>query len=180
MMVTWLVGSVHATVPETDPRMTTRRLPVASEVGRADVLVATTVSASEAHRPSWCFMHTPGPMPVHSLSPEQERQVFVAVSQMGVLPPQWLLLVQRTHCPTALPERTQTGLLGSFAWHSSSDLQAPHVVAVQMGLLPEQFVLVRHSTHLLVDVWQYGVVVPTTPEQWVLLVHWTQAPVLAQ
>ncbi len=147
MMATWLpLGSVHDAVPVTEPRMMIRLLPVGMDEGRVGVLVTTTVSASEAQWPS--RMHTPGPMPAHSLSPVQARQVLVVVAQMGVVPPQWLLLVHRTHCPAALPDDTQAGLLVSLSEHSLSDLQAPHVVAVHIGWLPEQLVLVRHSTHL--------------------------------
>jgi hypothetical protein len=93
-------------------------------------------------------------MPVHSLSPVHGRQVLVVVSQIGVLPPQWLLLVHRTHWPAALPEVAQIGVLVSLSWHSLSALQAPHVVAVQIGLFPVQLLLARHSTHLLVLVSQ--------------------------
>lgn len=46
------------------------------------------------------------------------------------------------------------GVLVSLSWHSLSDLHAPHVVAVQIGLLPVQLLLARHSTHLLVPVSQ--------------------------
>jgi hypothetical protein len=47
------------------------------------------------------------------------------------------------------------------------------VAVLQMGVVPEQLVLVRHCTHLLVVVSQTGVV----PEQVELSVHCTHAPV---
>ena len=54
MMVTWgLPESVQATVPVTEPRMMTTRLPVGMDDGILAALVTTTVSPSEAHRPSW-------------------------------------------------------------------------------------------------------------------------------
>jgi hypothetical protein len=56
-------------------------------------------------------------------------------------------------------------------------LQAAQVSAevLQMGVVPEQLVLLRHWTHLFVLVSQTGVV----PEQVELSVHCTQAPVVA-
>jgi len=48
----------------------------------------------------------------------------------------------------------------------------------QTGVVPEQLVLVRHCTHLLVAVLHSAVV----PAHWALFVavHWTQAPLVAQ
>jgi hypothetical protein len=52
------------------------------------------------------------------------------------------------------------------------------VAVAQTGVTPEQLVLVRHCTHLLVAVLQRAV----EPAHWVLfeVVHWTQAPLAAQ
>jgi len=93
-------------------------------------------------------------MPAHWLSPVQGRQVLVDVSQMGVLPPQWLLLVHATQVPVAVPEVAHALVAESRAAHSSFDLQAPHKLLEQMGFATEQLVLARHSTHLLVPVSQ--------------------------
>ena len=51
------------------------------------------------------------------------------------------------------------------------------VAVAQMGVLPEQLVLVRHCTHLLLEVLHRAVV----PVHSVLFeaVHWTQAPLAA-
>ncbi len=155
MMVTWgPPESVHATVPVTEPRMMTRRLPVGMDEGKVGVLVTTTVSASEAHRLSWCFMHPPWPIPVHSPSAVQGRQLLLPVSQMGVLPAQWLLLVHVTQVPAAVPAVAHALVAESLAAHSSFDLHAPQRLLEQMGFATEQLVLVRHSTHLLVPVSQ--------------------------
>jgi hypothetical protein len=50
------------------------------------------------------------------------------------------------------------------------------VVIAQMGVAPEQLVLVRHCTHLFEVVSHTGVV----PEQVELSVHCTHAPVVEQ
>ena len=89
-------------------------------------------------------------MPVHWLSAVQGRQVLLAVSQMGVLPPQWLLLVHWTQAPDVAHAFCEE----SRAPHSSSDLHAPQRLREQIGFVPEQLVLMRHSTHLLVPVSQ--------------------------
>jgi len=80
--------------------------------------------------------------------------VFEDVSQIGVLPPQWLLLVHWTQAPADVPVLAHAFFEESLAPHSSSDLHAPHRLLEQIGFVPEQLVLVRHSTHLLVLVSQ--------------------------
>jgi hypothetical protein len=55
-------------------------------------------------------MHTPGPMPLHSVSAVQARQVFVVVLQIGVLPEHWVLLVHCTHWPARVPVAAQVVL----------------------------------------------------------------------
>jgi hypothetical protein len=162
-------------VPVTDPRITTSRMPDGTDVlGRlALVEVTITVSAPEAHRPSWWLMHTPGPMAEHSLSAVQARQVLVVVLQIGVVPEQVVLSMHATHAPVV----EHAGWVESTAAHWPEDVHPVHVlVAVeQMGVTPEQLALVRHWTHLFVVVSQTGV----APEHVVLSTHSTHAPVLA-
>ena len=98
MVICWLDKN-QAMVPETEPRTTSRRLPAWMEVGRLPPVVTTTVSASEAQRPSWWLMQTPGPIPVHSVSAVHARQLLVAVLQTGVVPAQSVLPVHWTHAP---------------------------------------------------------------------------------
>ena len=90
---------VHVMFPVTEPWMTTKSLPEATElVGKLPLDdVTTRVSALEAQWPS--VMHTPGPIPEHSLSAVHARQAFVVVSQMGVVPEQVLLSVHCTQAP---------------------------------------------------------------------------------
>ena len=160
----------HAMVPETAPRTTSRRFPVGMEVGRVPPVVTTMVSASEAQRPSWWLMQTPGPIPVHSVSAVHARQALVAVLQMGVVPPQSVLLVHWTHAPA----EEQAGVAGLLAAHWLDVVQAVHVsvVAEQMGVAPAHVALAVQPTHLFVAVSQTGV----APEHCVFVVHWTHAP----
>ena len=91
-------------------------MPAGLEVlGRlALVALTTTVSASEAQRPSWWFIQTPGPTAAHSVSAVHARQVFVLVLQMGVAPEQSVLPVHWTQAPVA---RAQAGRAGLLAAH---------------------------------------------------------------
>jgi len=96
--------------------------------------------------------------------------LFVVVSQTGVVPEHVVLSV---HC-TQAPAAEQAGWAGSAAAHWLAEAQAEQacVVALQIGVAPEQFPLVRHCTHLFVVVSQTGV----APEHVELSVHCTQAP----
>jgi hypothetical protein len=98
--------------------------------------------------------------------------LFVAVSQREVLPEQVLLSVHCTQAPVA----AHAGCVRSAALHWAAVLHAAQVSAevLQMGVVPEQLVLLRHCTHLFVALSQTGVV----PEQVELSVHCTQAPVV--
>jgi predicted metal-dependent phosphotriesterase family hydrolase len=91
-------------VPATEPLITNNLLPVGTEVGSTPPVATTMVSAAEAQRPSWWLMHTPGPMPTHSVSAVQARQVFVVVLQMGVAPEQVVLSVHCTHLPVPVAQ----------------------------------------------------------------------------
>ena len=170
-MLTWGPDRVHVMVPETEPRTTSNRLPDGTAVGSVPPVVTTIVSASEAQRPSWWFMHTPGPMPVHSLSAVHARQVFVVVLQTGVVPEHVVLSV---HCIQA-PVVEHAGAEALFAAHWVEAVQAVQVsvVVAQIGVAPEHVELVVHPTHLFVVVSQTSV----APEHVVLSVHCTQAPV---
>jgi hypothetical protein len=90
---------VHVMFPVTEPWMTTKSLPVGTElVGKLPLdEVKTRVSALEAQWPS--VMHTPGPIPEHSLSAVQAWQAFVVVLQMGAVPEQVELSVHCTQAP---------------------------------------------------------------------------------
>jgi hypothetical protein len=119
-------------------------------------------------------MHTPGPVPEHSLSAEHFRQVFVAVPQIGVVPEQVVLSVHWTHPPVAAhavrPENAEQSL---------APVQPRHVlVAVaQIGFAPEQVAFVRHWTQAFVVV-LHTLVVPVHLVAFVVE-HCTQAPVAA-
>lgn len=169
-----VLDRLHVNVPCTDPRITTSRTPVGTEVlGRLPLVEVTTmVSVLEAQWPS--VIHTPGPMAVHSLSAVHARQVFVVVLQIGVVPEHVVLSTHATHAPLA----AHAGRIASTTAHWLEDVHPAHVwVAVeQIGVVPEQLALVRHSTHLFVVVSQTGV----PPEQVELSVHCTHAPVAAQ
>jgi hypothetical protein len=106
-------ASVHAIVPVTEPRITTRRIPDGTDVlGKLPLVdVTMIVSALEAQCPS--VMHTPGPMAEHSVSAVHERQAFVAVLQIGVAPEHVVLSVHCTHAPVA----EHAGLVASAAAH---------------------------------------------------------------
>jgi len=166
------VESVQTIVPETEPRTTRRRLPEGTEVGRVPPVPTTMVSASEAQRPSWWLMHTPGPMPVQSLSAVHARQVLVVVLQTGVVPEQSVFAVHCTHAPAA--EHAGRAALLVVHWLAAVQAVQVSVVVEQMGLAPEHVALVVHPTHLFVVVSQTGV----APEQVVLSVHCTHAPVV--
>ena len=115
-------------------------------------------------------MQTPGLVSAHSVSAVQARQVFVAVSQIGVAPAQAELSVHWTH----LPAEEHAGVVALFAAHWAAVVQAVQTSAgEQMGVAPEQVALVTQPTHLFAVVSQTGV----APEHCVLSVHWTQAPV---
>jgi hypothetical protein len=176
MLICGVVGRGHVSVPFTDPRITSSRIPAGTDVlGRLPLVEVTTmVSALEAQRPSWWLMQTPGPMAEHSLSAVQARQAFVVVLQIGVAPEHVVLSV---HC-TQAPVLEHAGRAESTAEHWEAVVQPVHVFVApeQMGVAPEQLALVRHWTHLLVEVSQTGV----APEQVELSVHRTQAPVVAQ
>jgi hypothetical protein len=175
-MVICMPERLHVRVPVTEPRITTNRIPDGTDVlGRfALVEVTMMVSALEAQRPSWWYMHTPGPMAEHSLSAVHARHVFVVVLQIGVVPEQVELSVHWTQAPVA----EQAGWVASKVLHCAAVAHPAQVsVAVlQMGEVPEQLVLVRHCTHLFDVVSQTGVV----PPQVELSVHCTQAPVVEQ
>jgi hypothetical protein len=98
--------------------------------------------------------------------------LFVVVSQREVLPEQVLLSVHCTQAPVA----AHAGCVTSAALHWAAVPQAAQVSAevLQMGVVPEQLVLLRHCTHLFVVVSQTGV----APEQVLLSVHCTHAPVV--
>jgi hypothetical protein len=98
--------------------MTTRRMPAGTEVlGRfALVAVTTRLSASEAHRPSWWFIQTPGPTAAHSVSAVQERQVLVVVLQMGVAPEQSVLLPHCTQPPVCTEQMGNSPLFLAAHW----------------------------------------------------------------
>jgi hypothetical protein len=169
-MVTWGADRVHASVPETDPRTTSKRLPDATDVGSVPPVVTTTVSASVAQRASWWLMHTPGPRPAHSVSAAQPRQVLVAVAQTGVVPAQVVLSV---HC-TQAPPAAQAGVALLLAAHWAAAVQPAQTFAVHIGVAPEQVALVRHWTHLFALVSHREV----APPQVVLSVHATHWPAL--
>lgn len=129
-------------------------------------------SVSAAQWPS--SMQTAGPMPAHSVSRLQARQVLtgVVVEQMGVVLAHWLLPVHWTHWPSL----RQAGSAGFLAKHWASDVQAVHVlVDEQMGAAAAHVALVRQPTQALVVVSQ----TPVAPLQSLLPLHWTQAPVVA-
>jgi hypothetical protein len=96
------------------------------------------------------------------------------VSQTGVAPEHVVLSVHCTHAPVV----EHAGCVASAATHWLAKVQGAQacVVTLQMGATPEQLVLVRHWTHLLVVVSQTGF----TPEQVELSVHCTHAPVAEQ
>jgi hypothetical protein len=79
--------------------MTTKSLPAGTElVGKFPLVEVTTrVPALDAQWPS--VMHTPGPIPEHSLSAVQAWHAFVVVLQMGVVPEQVELSVHCTQAP---------------------------------------------------------------------------------
>jgi len=94
--------------------------------------------------------------------------LFVVVSQTGVAPEHVVLSVHWTQAPVA----AHAGLVASAALHCAAVVQAPQVWLLQIGVVPEQLVLVKHCTHLFVAVSQTGV----APEHVELSVHWTQVP----
>ena len=77
------------------------------------------------------------------------------------------------HC-TQAPTAEQAGCVGSTAAHWLAEVHAAQtcVAALQIGVAPEQLVLVRHWAHLFVVVSHTGV----APEHVELSVHCTQAP----
>lgn len=85
--------------------------------------------------------------PLQSVSFVQATQVLF-VEQTGASAGQSLASsgVQRTHAP----ESAQTALFGSFFLHSASFLQAPQVLAVQIGVTPAQSLLVMQATQVFV------------------------------
>jgi hypothetical protein len=119
-------------------------------------------------------MHTPGPIPAHSLSAVQGRQVLVLVLQMGVEPEQVELSVHCTHAPLGAQVVWPAKLEQSLA---PEHLRHVFVFVLQIGVLPEHVLLSVHWTHLFVVVLQTLV----EPVQALALVsvHCTQAP-LAQ
>jgi len=98
--------------------MTTRRIPDKTEVlGRfALVPVTTTDSASDAQRPSWWLMQTPGLTAAHSVSAVQERQVLVMVLQTGVVPEQSALLAHWTQVPVCTEQAGKAALFLAAHW----------------------------------------------------------------
>jgi hypothetical protein len=129
-------------------------------------------------------------------SPVQAMQVWVALEQTGVTPPQWVSSRHETHAP--MPDETsQRGAeagqwltsvavqaaqapvgrqMGVEAPHSASDMQARHARAVpsHTGLVPPHMALPRQPTHVPAVVSHTGV----AAEQRVAFVaeHWPQAP----
>jgi hypothetical protein len=83
----------------------------------------------------------------------------VEVSHAGVAPPQWAVFVAE-HSPHA-PLPRHTGAVDGQSVAAAHARQA-FVVASQVGVVPAQFVLVRHPTHTRGDavVRQYGVAPP--------------------
>ena len=94
------------------------------------------------------------------------------LAQMGLAAGQ-VALVRH---PTQVPLVEQKVRVGSLrAVHCAAAVQAAQAPFVQMGALVGHVVLFKHWTHLLVLVSQSGV----APEQVVVSMHWTQAPVVA-
>ena len=166
--------SVHVTAPVTVLRMTINRMPEGTEVaGRLPLVEVTTiVSVLEAQRPSWWYMHTPGPMLVHSESAVHARQVLVVVLQIGVVPEHVVLSTHATHAPVL--EHAECVASAAAHWVAVVHPVQVLVAVEQIGVTPEQLASVRHCTHLFVAVSQTGV----APEQVELSVHCTHAPVL--
>src|SRR6185312_711576 len=98
--------------------------------------------------------------PLHSLSPAQARQAWVAVLQTGVAPPHWLSVVQPPQAVTLLAEHWPQAPVGSQAGvappQSLSRAQARQtcVPPSQMGVIPPHWALLTHETQVPLPVWQ--------------------------
>jgi hypothetical protein len=135
-----------------------------------------------------------GVAPPHSVSPEQARQVCVAVLQTGLVPPHCALLMQLTQVPVGtsqagvvpvhllvfvaeqIPQAPDGWQAGVAPLQSASPAQARQVCVPpsQTGVDPEQSALARQRTHFPTELSQTGV----APVHSVLLLaeHWPQAP----
>jgi hypothetical protein len=105
----------------------------------------------------------------HSVSAPQARQVWVAVLQTGVVPPQFAFEVQGTQVAVG---RSQAGVapVHLVALVAEQTPQAPEVW--QAGVAPPQSVSFAHERQVCVAVLQTGAV----PPHWAFDVHGTHVP----
>ena len=114
-----------------------------------------------------------GVEPPHSVSPEQARQVCVAVLQTGVLPPHWVLVRHGTQVDVAV---SQTGVapVQAVAFVAEHWPQAP--VDSQAGVEPPHSLSLAQDRHVWAVVLHTGAV----PLHCAVEVHGTQVPVVVK